>query len=161
MHFSVGMIRLVITVNCQGCTCAFISVGVECSIITIKCSGCTYLISRGDVPSSSIIVLGMNLCIYFYRGGAPGNRECDASINHINSLINQLDQASLSSSSMSARPRSEVGGSIQAFQEQTLSSARQLLEHVDPIRLAAKGEADNLAHLVRKCCYQQIYISYY
>jgi talin len=84
------------------------------------------------------------------RGGAPGNRECDASIDHINHLINQLDQASLASPA--SRPRSDIGGSVQTFQEQTLNNARQLLEHIDPIRMAAKGEADNLAHLVSSAC---------
>jgi talin len=83
-------------------------------------------------------------------GGAPGHRECDTSISQINRLIHELDQASLSSMSQSSRPRSDVGGSMQTFQEQTLSSARQLLEHVDPIRSAAKGETENLAHLVRR-----------
>ena len=95
-----------------------------------------------------------------YRGGAPGNRECDTSIDYINRMINELDQASLTASHQ-MRPRSDVGGSLQNFQEQTLSSARQLLEHMDPIRMAAKGETENLAHLVSSLFLYHTYLAKY
>jgi talin len=81
------------------------------------------------------------------REGAPGHRECDSSIHLINRLIHDLDQASLGASSQTGL-RVDGAGSMQSYQEQVLSSARQLLEHIDPIRSAAKGETENLAHLV-------------
>ena len=81
------------------------------------------------------------------REDSPGHRECDESIQQTNRYIRDLDQASLSAASQ-AGLRGDFPGSLQSYQEQVLNSARQLLDHIDPIRSAAKGEGDNLPHLV-------------
>jgi len=81
------------------------------------------------------------------REDSPGHRECDSSIQQISRYIHDLDQASLSAASQGGL-RGNFPGSIQSYQEQVLNSARQLLDLIDPLRTAAKGEADNLPHLV-------------
>jgi len=81
-----------------------------------------------------------------FRDGAPGHRECDGAIVKIDRLIQDLDQASLAALSQGLPAQSE--GSLQSYQEMVINSARQLLEHIEPIRNAAKGEAENLGHLV-------------
>ena len=92
----------------------------------------------------------MLLCSVCCRGreDSPGHRECDSSIQQINRYIHDLDQASLSAAGTGGL-RGDFPGSVQSYQEQVLNSARQLLDHIDPIRMAAKGEGDNLPHLVR------------
>ena len=84
------------------------------------------------------------------REDSPGHRECDSSIQQIGRYIHDLDQASLSAAGQGGL-RGNFPGSLQSYQEQVLNSARQLLDHIDPIRTAAKGEGDNLPHLVRVC----------
>jgi len=84
---------------------------------------------------------------YVCREDSPGHRECDSSIQQINSYIHDLDQASLSAASQGGL-RGNFPGSLQSYQEQMLNSARQLLDHINPIRTAAKGEGENLPHLV-------------
>ena len=79
------------------------------------------------------------------REGAPGHRECDGGIQRIDRLIADLDQAALGVME-GGGPR--MDGTLQSYQDMVLNSARQLLEHIDPIRNAAKGEAENLGHLV-------------
>jgi len=81
------------------------------------------------------------------REDSPGHRECDASIQQINRHIHDLDQASLSAAGQGGL-RGDFPGSLQSYQEQVLNSARQLLDHIEPIRTASKGEGDNLPHLV-------------
>ena len=81
------------------------------------------------------------------REDSPGHRECDASIQQINRHIHDLDQASLSAAGQGGL-RGDFPGSLQSYQEQVLNSARQLLDHIEPIRTASKGEGENLPHLV-------------
>jgi len=79
------------------------------------------------------------------REAAPGHRECDSAIQRTERLIQDLDQAALSAAS--GKPM-HADGSLQSYQEMLINSARQLLEHIDPIRNAAKGEAESLGHLI-------------
>lgn len=80
------------------------------------------------------------------RGSAPGFKECDDAIEEIFISIGDLDRATFDAVNHCLAPLKE--GSLKAFQEQVISGARQLLGHIDPIRLAAKGETENLGHKV-------------
>lgn len=51
-------------------------------------------------------------------------------------------------------------GSLQIHQQQLINSARQLLEHTEPIRNAAKREAENLGHLVSVSCFRRLFLYY-
>ncbi|XP_021356551.1 talin-1-like isoform X2 [Mizuhopecten yessoensis] len=80
------------------------------------------------------------------RDSAPGQRECDDSTDKLNHSIRTLDQAALSAISQSLQQRQDK--TLKAFQEQMISSARQIQEHVDQVRVSAKEEPENLGHRV-------------
>ena len=67
-------------------------------------------------------------------------------MDRINNCIRDLDQASLAAISQNLEPRNDA--TLQAFQDQLLTSARELLDTIDPLRSAAKGVAEKLGHLV-------------
>ncbi|XP_033725562.1 talin-1-like isoform X3 [Pecten maximus] len=80
------------------------------------------------------------------RDSAPGQRECDDSMEKLSHSIRTLDQAALSAISQSLKQRHDK--SLKAFQEQMISSARQIQEHIDQVRVSAKEEPENLGHRV-------------
>ena len=80
------------------------------------------------------------------KDSAPGQRECDASLEKVNAAIRDLDQAALASISQSLATRDE--NSFQGFQDQMMNAAREILESIEPIRNAAKQEAEKLGYLV-------------
>ena len=77
---------------------------------------------------------------------APGQKECDDSLDTINICVRSLDQASLAAISQSLNPRNEK--SLRGFQEQIIGSAREILDMVDKVKVAAKSEPENLGHRV-------------
>ncbi|XP_064596457.1 talin-1-like [Liolophura sinensis] len=79
------------------------------------------------------------------KDSAPGQRECDISIEQINQSIKDLDQASLAAISQSLAPRNDK--SLKGFEEQMINSARVILDTVDTIRRAAKCEPEKLGHV--------------
>lgn len=91
------------------------------------------------------------LChVHCFRASAPGFKECDVALEKIAEYIGDLDQSALDAISHSLYPLED--GSLRSFQEQTIASARQLMEHINPIRNAAKGEAENLGHRACTVC---------
>lgn len=82
------------------------------------------------------------------RECAPGQKECDTSIERVNGCIRDLDQASLAAVSQSLEPMQ--GNSMKGYQDQVITSARELLDLMDPLKEAAKGEAEKLGHLVKQ-----------
>ncbi|KAK7491087.1 hypothetical protein BaRGS_00017651, partial [Batillaria attramentaria] len=80
------------------------------------------------------------------KDSAPGQKECDSAIGNLNRTIRELDQASLEAIRQSLMPRE--ANSLKGFQEQMINSAREILDHIDDIRQAAKQEPENLGHLV-------------
>ncbi|XP_076081524.1 talin-1-like isoform X6 [Mytilus galloprovincialis] len=77
---------------------------------------------------------------------APGQKECDDSLDTINQCVRSLDQASLSAISQSLTPRTEK--TLRGFQEQIIGSAREILDMVDKVKVAAKSEPENLGYRV-------------
>ncbi|XP_060074093.1 talin-1-like isoform X2 [Ylistrum balloti] len=80
------------------------------------------------------------------RDSAPGQRECDDSAEKLSHSIRTLDQAALSAINQSLQQRHDK--SLKAFQEQMISSARQIQEQIDQVRVSAKEEPENLGHRV-------------
>ncbi|ESN92443.1 hypothetical protein HELRODRAFT_115799 [Helobdella robusta] len=79
----------------------------------------------------------------------PGHKECDWSIDQINLIIHDIDQISLAAVSHDPMLASMgEGRTLEACHEQVINSAKQMLDLVEPIKLAAKGESGNLGHLV-------------
>lgn len=60
--------------------------------------------------------------------------------------MHELDRASLAAVSQSLHPRTD--NSLQAFQENLLNSARQILELIEPLRSAARNQPEKVGHLV-------------
>ncbi|XP_062597737.1 talin-1-like isoform X2 [Saccostrea cucullata] len=77
---------------------------------------------------------------------APGQRECDESIEKLNRSIRDLDQASLAAISQSLQQRTEK--SLRGFQEQMIGSAREIHDLCSKVKDSAKAEPENLGHRV-------------
>ncbi|KAM6200895.1 talin-2 [Rhynchocyon petersi] len=80
------------------------------------------------------------------RDKAPGQRECDCSIDGINRCIRDIEQASLAAVSQSLATRDDI--SVEALQEQLTSVVQEIGHLIDPITTAARGEAAQLGHKV-------------
>lgn len=80
------------------------------------------------------------------RDKAPGQRECDFSIDGINRCIRDIEQASLAAVSQNLATRDDI--SVEALQEQLTSVVQEIGHLIDPIATAARGEAAQLGHKV-------------
>ncbi|XP_078056342.1 talin-2 isoform X2 [Mustelus asterias] len=80
------------------------------------------------------------------RDKAPGQRECDCSIDNINKCIREIEQASLAAVSQNLPTRDDI--SLEALQEQMSSTVQEIGHLIDPITTAARGEAAQLGHKV-------------
>ncbi|XP_019935613.1 talin-2a isoform X1 [Paralichthys olivaceus] len=80
------------------------------------------------------------------RDKAPGQRECDSSIDNINKCIRNIEQASLAAVSQNLPSRDDI--SLEALQEQLTSTVQEIGHLIDPISTAARGEASQLGHKV-------------
>lgn len=89
---------------------------------------------------------GIKRLVSSIRDKAPGQKECEEAIERLNACIRELDQASLNILSQSTMPHAD--SSLKAYQEQMENSASEILEKIEPLRCAAKGEAEKLGHAV-------------
>ncbi|KAA8590100.1 hypothetical protein FQN60_014034 [Etheostoma spectabile] len=80
------------------------------------------------------------------RDKAPGQRECDYSIDNINKCIRDIEQASLAAVGQTLPCRDDI--SMEALQEQLTSSVQEIGHLIDPVSTAARGEAAQLGHKV-------------
>ncbi|XP_010889527.3 talin-2a isoform X1 [Esox lucius] len=80
------------------------------------------------------------------RDKAPGQRECDYSIDNINRCIRDIEQASLAAVSQNLASRDDI--SLEALQEQLTSTVQEIGHLIDPISTAARGQAAELGHKV-------------
>ncbi|KAJ8247513.1 hypothetical protein GJAV_G00247260 [Gymnothorax javanicus] len=80
------------------------------------------------------------------RDKAPGQRECDSSIDDINRSIRDIEQASLAAVGQSLPARDDI--SLEALQEHLTSAVQEIGHLIDPISTAARGEAAQLGHKV-------------
>lgn len=82
------------------------------------------------------------------RDKAPGQKECDDAIEKLSSRIRDLDQTSLAAVSQSLPSRRD--NTLQGFTDQMESSASEIVEKLEPVRAAAKYEAENIGHAVNQ-----------
>ncbi|KAM6961376.1 talin-2 [Aplochiton taeniatus] len=80
------------------------------------------------------------------RDKAPGQRQCDHSIDQINRCIRDIEQASLAAVGQSLPSRDDI--SLEALQDQLTSSVQEIGHLIDPVTTAARGEAAQLGHKV-------------
>ncbi|KAK8772242.1 hypothetical protein V5799_024516 [Amblyomma americanum] len=78
---------------------------------------------------------------------APGQKECDEAIDKLNAAIRELDCASLNILSQAATHQAD-SSLLKTYQEQMETSASEILDVIEPLRYAAKGEAEKLGHTV-------------
>ncbi|XP_048581539.1 talin-like isoform X2 [Nematostella vectensis] len=90
----------------------------------------------------------MRRLITAIKDNAPGQRECDLAIEDINTVINNLDQASLANISDGLEPRTEQP--LQVYQERMMQNLGEMNPVVEPLGVAAKSQPENIGHLVAK-----------
>ncbi|KAG8440219.1 hypothetical protein GDO86_006124 [Hymenochirus boettgeri] len=95
---------------------------------------------------SRIVSDSIKSLITSIRDKAPGQRECDQSIDSINRCIRDIEQASLASVSQNLAMRDDI--SLEALQDQLTSVVQEIGHLIDPITTAARGEAAQLGHKV-------------
>ncbi|KAK2854302.1 hypothetical protein Q5P01_006963 [Channa striata] len=95
---------------------------------------------------SRIVSDSIKSLITAIRDKAPGQRECDSSIDNINKCIRDIEQASLAAVSQNLPSRDDI--SLEALQEQLTSTVQEIGHLVDPVSTAARGEASQLGHKV-------------
>ncbi|CAD5207938.1 unnamed protein product [Bursaphelenchus xylophilus] len=81
------------------------------------------------------------------RDQAPGQADLDLAIEKLGALIRQLDRAALDAA-QDQLPRSNI--SEQRVHQQIVYCTQTLLEHIDPLKAAAKSHAEQLGHEVRE-----------
>jgi len=81
---------------------------------------------------------------------APAKHECEQAVKVIEKCMKHLESAILSVNMGQKLPLSDLANSksLQAYQEHAISCANQVMELVDQLRVAGKGEADRLGYLV-------------
>uniref|UniRef100_A0A7N8YPY1 Talin 2a n=1 Tax=Mastacembelus armatus TaxID=205130 RepID=A0A7N8YPY1_9TELE len=102
------------------------------------------VINPKDPPTWS--VLAGHSRGYGTNCSAPGQRECDSSIDNINKCIRDIEQASLAAVSQNLPSRDDI--SLEALQEQLTSTVQEIGHLIDPVSTAARGEASQLGHKV-------------
>lgn len=80
------------------------------------------------------------------RDKAPGQKECDESIEKLNVNIRDLDQASLLALDQNLPQHTD--NTLQGYNEQVENAGHALLNNIDKVRAAAKSEAENLGHSI-------------
>ncbi|XP_038850017.1 talin-2-like [Salvelinus namaycush] len=103
----------------------------------------TWSVLAGHSRTVSDSIKGLITAI---RDKAPGQRECDYSIDNINRCIRNIEQASLAAVSQNLARRDDI--SLEALQEQLTSTVQEIGYLIDPISTAARGEAAQLGHKV-------------
>ncbi|XP_030893618.1 talin-2 isoform X1 [Leptonychotes weddellii] len=116
-------------------------------------TACSLAINPKDPPTWSVLAGhshtvsdSIKSLITSIRDKAPGQRECDYSIDGINRCIRDIEQASLAAVSQSLATRDDI--SVEALQEQLTSVVQEIGHLIDPIATAARGEAAQLGHKV-------------
>lgn len=101
--------------------------------------------SNSKIISDSIIRLAKSI-----KEKAPAKAECDQVLACIDKCTRHLESALVAVRMNQPLLLSEIAEakSLQIYEEHAINCAQQVMELVDQVRVAAKGEADKLGHLV-------------
>lgn len=80
------------------------------------------------------------------RNGAPGKNECESAATVLTNHLRTLDTSSMDAVSQSLVPRK--GASLPVYSQQVERAAAGLFDTIEPLRQAAKHEAENIGHAV-------------
>lgn len=78
---------------------------------------------------------------------APGQKECDHAIEAISSRLRELDEVALQAVSQGQIPHYN-SASLQLSAEKTEQAANEILSRLEPLRQAAKYQAESIAFSV-------------
>ncbi|XP_049817811.1 talin-2 isoform X3 [Aethina tumida] len=82
------------------------------------------------------------------KKSSPGQNECIKAVEILTNHLKTLDAAYMDSVSQSLKPRRNA--SLPVFSQQVERSAGGLLDTIEPLRQAAKYEAENIGHCVNQ-----------
>lgn len=82
------------------------------------------------------------------RDRAPGQAQCDLVLDTINNCTRELDTASMSIGVQGIPKR--IDNNLQGFTGQILNASAELLDKLEPIKSAAKRNAESLGHAVNE-----------
>lgn len=101
--------------------------------------------TNSKVISDSIIRLAKSI-----KEKAPAKAECDQVLACIDKCSRHLESVLVAVRMNQPLQLSEIADSksLQTYEEHAINCAQQVMELVDQVRVAAKGEADKLGHLV-------------
>ena len=101
--------------------------------------------TNSKIISDSIIRLAKSI-----KEKAPAKAECDHVLASIEKCTRHLESALVAVRMNQPLQLSEIAEakSLQTYEEHAINCAQQVMELVDQVRVAAKGEADKLGHLV-------------
>lgn len=101
--------------------------------------------TNSKIISDSIIRLAKSI-----KEKAPAKLECDQAISIIEKCMKHIESALMALRMNQGLQLSELADSksLQTYQEHAINCSNQIMELVDQVRVAAKGEADKLGHLV-------------
>ena len=101
--------------------------------------------SNSKIISESIKKLATSI-----KEKAPAKLECDQALAIVDKCMKHLDNSLLSVAMNQPFALSELANSksLEAYQEHAISCANQIMELVDQVRVAGKGEADRLSFMV-------------
>lgn len=88
------------------------------------------------------------MVIYVIRTGAPGQTECDNAAIVLSNHLRTLDAAYMDAVSQSLIP--QKGSTLHAYSQQVERAAAGLSDTIEPLRTAAKFEAENIGHNVNQ-----------
>lgn len=84
--------------------------------------------------------------LLFCREKAPGQKECEIAIQKLNNALREVNQASLAAVSQNLPQRKD--NTLQGFVQNAEGLLRGAEEHVEPLRISGRSEAENLGHQV-------------
>ncbi|XP_037034773.1 talin-2 isoform X2 [Bradysia coprophila] len=82
------------------------------------------------------------------RDKAPGQYQCDQVLETLTKCSRELDSATMSLGNQGLQKRND--NNLKGFTKVVLSSSSELLEKLEPIRMAGKRNAENLGHAVEE-----------
>jgi len=101
----------------------------------------------GVIDTLSYLMFTNILSVLFFRDKAPGQKECDTAIEKLNKLTNDLDQTVLMGCSQNLPQKKS--NSLQGYTDNVQTSANEISERLNPLKQAAKYQAENVGHSVR------------
>ncbi|CAK1592968.1 unnamed protein product [Parnassius mnemosyne] len=127
--------------NIIGGSCAMLEAARALALAPHERAQWQALAAHSKTVSDSIKALVTNI-----REKAPGQRECAAALDTLNKQLRELDQVAIQAVGQELQPRQ--ANTLQGYSEQIENAAAEMLEKLEPLRIAAKSEAENLGHAV-------------